>query len=329
MACKDLGGNDYTEQWWIENRSGSSGGPVITVFTSTFNRRERLRRVYECLRRQTFRRFEWIIVDDGSTDGTGGDVENWSAAAHFPIRYRYQKNSGKGAAYNVALEVASGDFFLVVDSDDSFVPTALERLIFHWCSIPQTMKESFSGVAVLCQDPNGKIIGRSYPAAGGDEYPVRMLARGYLKGEKWGFHRTEVLRRYPCPQFEGETYVPDGLIWNRVGSRYRQRHVNEALRVYEQCADSVTFQLRRMRAASPRSSVLYYGEYLLLPIPAVRKFLAAVNLVRFSLHARATPFAGLPTAGLRVLTAFAFPAGLLLFALDVVLLWAEPSGRLF
>ena len=323
---EDVRAQDYTDQWWIENCSGSSGGPVITVFTPTFNRRDGLRRVYGCLRNQTWQRFEWLIVDDGSTDGTAEDVEGWRSEAPFPIRYRYQENSGKAAAYNVALELAGGDFFLVIDSGDCCVPTALERLLFHWCHIPQPAQESYSGVAVLCQDTRGRVVGRPYPVAPCDEYPVRMLARGLLRGEKWGVHRTEVLRQYPFPQFTGETLVAEGLVWNRVGSRYRQRYVNEALRIYEPSAGGVTDRLRRLQAASPRSSALYYAEYLRLPVPTLRKFLAAVNLVRFSLHAGEAPLGAVPGRRLRLLTAVASPAGFLLFALDQVLLRAGRPG---
>ena len=56
---------------------------VFTVFTATYNRAHVLHRVYDSLRAQTFRDFEWLVVDDGSTDGTGALVEGWRAEADF------------------------------------------------------------------------------------------------------------------------------------------------------------------------------------------------------------------------------------------------------
>ncbi len=97
---------------------------VFTVFTATFNRAHVLHRVYHSLRAQTFRDFEWLVVDDGSTDGTGALVEAWRAEADFPIRYRYQENRGKHVACNRAVAEARGRFFLTLDSDDACVPQA-------------------------------------------------------------------------------------------------------------------------------------------------------------------------------------------------------------
>src|SRR5216684_1317229 len=113
---------------------------VFTVFTPTFNRSLTLSRVYESLRLQTFRDFEWLIVDDGSTDGTKGLVEKWQAESAFAIRYIYQENQGKPAAFNHGVQEARGELFLTLDSDDACVPQALERLKCHWDGISPTEK---------------------------------------------------------------------------------------------------------------------------------------------------------------------------------------------
>jgi len=63
----------------------------FTVFTPTYNRAHTLPRVYESLKHQTFRDFEWLIVDDGSTDNTKELVEVWQKENLFPIRYFWQK----------------------------------------------------------------------------------------------------------------------------------------------------------------------------------------------------------------------------------------------
>ena len=85
----------------------------------TLNRAHVLHRVYDSLRAQTFRDFEWLVVDDGSTDGTGALVAAWRAEADFPIRYRYQENRGKHVACNRAVAEARGRFFLTLDSEVS------------------------------------------------------------------------------------------------------------------------------------------------------------------------------------------------------------------
>ena len=91
---------------------------TFTVFTPTYNRAATLARVYESLQRQTFTDFEWIIVDDGSTDETAELVQQWRSESSFPIRYIWQPNQGKHVAFNRGVELARGELFLPHDSDD-------------------------------------------------------------------------------------------------------------------------------------------------------------------------------------------------------------------
>ncbi len=59
---------------------------TFTVFTPTYNRAHLLYRTYNSLRKQTYRDFEWLIVDDGSTDGTETLIKQWSQEAEFSIK---------------------------------------------------------------------------------------------------------------------------------------------------------------------------------------------------------------------------------------------------
>src|SRR5579872_2682653 len=134
---------------------------LFTVFTPTYNRASTLPRVYESLKAQTFRGFEWLIVDDGSTDSTREIVEKWQA--EFPIRYIYQRNQGKPAAYNRAVAEARGELFLFIDSDDACLPEALERLKYHWDGIPAGERGKFSAVTALCKDQHDCLCGEKFP----------------------------------------------------------------------------------------------------------------------------------------------------------------------
>ena len=103
---------------------------AFTVFTATYNRVSLLPRLHESLRTQTFQNFEWIIVDDGSTDDTRQLITSWSSASPFPIRYIWKPNGGKHTAINVGVRKATGYLFAAIDSDDYYVPEALERMLF-------------------------------------------------------------------------------------------------------------------------------------------------------------------------------------------------------
>ena len=110
---------------------------TFSVFTPSYNRAKTLPRLYEALKRQTYRNFEWIIVDDGSADNTKETVEKFiSDRPDFNITYKYQTNKGKHIATNVAAQIAKGEFFITIDSDDSVKDNALETFINEWNKIP-------------------------------------------------------------------------------------------------------------------------------------------------------------------------------------------------
>ncbi len=200
--------------------------PLFTVFTPTFNRADTLRRVYESLCSQTYRQFEWLVVDDGSTDATAALVDQLRRQADFPIRYFYQDHLGKHFAFNRAVREAQGDLLLNLDSDDRCVPTALERLLHHWQAIPEAQRGEYCSVTGLCADHQGRLVGDPFPR------DVFIRYRYRVRGEKWGFVRTDVLRQYPFPEILPGQYVPECVVWSRIARRYKTRFVNEVLRIY-------------------------------------------------------------------------------------------------
>lgn len=265
----------------------------FTVFTPTYNRAHTLPRVYESLKNQSYKDFEWLIVDDGSCDGTEDLIKGWQAEDQIDIRLFYQENQGKHAAFNRGVLEAQGEFFLTLDSDDACVPNALERFNYHWQGVPLAERENFSGVTCLCMSPEGKIIGTRFPAAVMDTDPITFTVKHKVKGEKWGFHRTDILRQYPFPIFRSERFVPEGVVWNRIGRKYKLRFIDEPLRIYEYLPDGLMASGIRLRAQNPLGARLYYFEYMQLTIPLKHKWKAIINYFRFSAHAGMTPLAAL------------------------------------
>lgn len=258
--------------------------PLFTVFTPTFNRAHTLGRVYESLLNQKLKDFEWLIVDDGSTDRTREIVHEYMAAGILKISYFHQSNSGKHVAFNRGVQEARGALFLTLDSDDSCTPDALERFRTSWFEIPANVRPGFSGVTCLCKHESGEIVGHSLPSQVLEGHPYDILSRYKLKGEKWGFHRTDVLRLYPFPVINGERFVPESLVWNRIGRVYKIKFINEALRYYHSSADGLTGSVVQLRAANPKGTLLYYSEALLLSIEFLDLIRISSNLWRFSLH---------------------------------------------
>jgi len=206
---------------------------TFTVFTPTRNRAHTLDRPFESLKAQTFRDFEWLIIDNGSTDGTAELVERFRAEADFPMRYVTQEDAGKHGSMNRAIDLAEGELFVTLDSDDGCVPTALERLKANWDGIPAADRDRFTGVTVNCLDQYGALVGTRFPADPTDSDSREIRYRHKVKGEKWGFHRTRILRQHPFPSTPGyRGLIPPTVLWAEIGRQYKTRYVNEDLHIY-------------------------------------------------------------------------------------------------
>ena len=119
----------------------------ITVFTPTYNRGYIIENLYHSLQQQTFKNFEWIVVDDGSTDNTEEKIRCFQKENNFfPIRYLKTENGGKHRAINKGVSLANGSLFFIVDSDDYLTKTALEKIDIMEGTIPKDLKVNFAGV---------------------------------------------------------------------------------------------------------------------------------------------------------------------------------------
>lgn len=121
--------------------------PRVSVLIPTWNREEYLGEAIESVLAQTYRDFEIVVVDDGSTDGTAELVKRYDQ-----VRYVWQPHSGIPAARNRALEEARGELIAWLDSDDLYAPTKLEKQVAYLdthpeCQIVFCLPVGFSGIA--------------------------------------------------------------------------------------------------------------------------------------------------------------------------------------
>ncbi len=207
---------------------------LFTVFTPVYNRGDRVHRVWESLRAQTCRDFEWIAVDDGSTDNSVEVLEGFARQADFPVQIIKKENGGKHTAWNPAVQLAKGELFVPLDSDDACTPEALERFGYWWLSIPENQRPQYAGINVLCKDPvTGQTIGSAYPQSPMTSHNLDLVYLNKMSGEKWGCVRTDVLREVPYPT-ERWTWgnMSENYLWFQIARRYKTLCVNEALRIY-------------------------------------------------------------------------------------------------
>ena len=171
---------------------------TFTVFTPTYNRVNTLPRCYTSLLSQDFKDFEWLIVDDGSTDNTKELIESFISENKINIRYVYQVNSGKHVATNKGVDLAQGKYFFILDSDDALTSSSLTNLLNAYNSIPEMQKESFTGVEGLSYTFDGKLIGTEFPSLNGfdmfDSSYLDMRLKYNVLGDKHGFIKTDIMK---------------------------------------------------------------------------------------------------------------------------------------
>lgn len=232
----------------------------ITVFTPTFNREASLPRCFDCLKRQTFKNFEWIIIDDGSTDNTKNIVDSFKKEnPFFDLIYIYQKNSGKHIAKNRAAQIAKGEFFITLDSDDACTDDALQAFLNAWNTIPKQDRSKFYGISCRTCDINGNINGTPMNEDYIDTFDLDFKLKRKIKGELWGMVRTDVVREFPSPEEDGLKFYPENIIWNRVGRKYKARYINKALRYYINDQENAVTNVKRAKASKEKYSMhLHY-----------------------------------------------------------------------
>jgi glycosyltransferase involved in cell wall biosynthesis len=263
----------------------------FTILTPTYNRAHTLEHVYTCLEAQTLRDFEWLIVDDGSSDDTQTLVKSWLQTSPFAIRYIKQANGGKHTALNRGIREARGYFTVILDSDDVIRANCLEHFLYHWHTIPEAQREHYAGVTGLCIDQDGNLLGGKFPVNTFDSNAVEITYVHRLADDRYGMQRTDVMRQFPFPVFEGEKFLTESVVWNRIARHYKNRYVNEVLCVKEYRADGLTRSVAKHLSNNPKGSSLYYGELLTAPEPLAFKIRVGIYsyYVRYALHAKLHP----------------------------------------
>ncbi len=269
-----------------ESQSTDMNTPFFTVFTPTYNRAHTLHRVYNSLLMQTFRDFEWLIVDDGSTDNTRKLIKQFIDSGLLNIRYFYQKNQGKHFACNIGIPRATGELFIILDSDDYCLPHALASLARHWNDIDLSVRHLYASVACLGQTPSGQLVGNKFPSDVLDGQWLEVMYKYRIRGDKWVCYRTDILRNFPFPTFAGEKFIAEGVVWNRISEKYLTRFVNEPLLVIEYLPNGLSANSLINRIASPEGTLLYYYETMLRCSPLSSRIKAAANMWRFALHSK-------------------------------------------
>ena len=237
----------------------------ITVFTPTYNRGYIIGNLYNSLKRQTYTNFEWLVIDDGSTDNTRQIFDDYEKQENFfPIRYLKQENGGKHRAINKAVKLANGELFFIVDSDDYLPDDAIENITKQAFETEKkysiNSSEKIAGFFGLRSHEDGSIIGKTFP---GEYIDISMFEKGKynIAGDKGEVFYTAVLKQYPYPEFEDEKFSTESIVWDRIShDGYKYRFFNKSICICEYLNDGLTHQGWGLYAKNPKQWGLSIGQ---------------------------------------------------------------------
>ncbi|MBO5215686.1 MAG: glycosyltransferase family 2 protein [Clostridia bacterium] len=232
---------------------------MITVFTPTYNRAYIIDNLYRSLLSQTDKDFEWVVVDDGSTDDTAKYFEKVLKNDNgFNVTFVSVPNGGKHRAINKGVTLAKGEMFFIVDSDDYLTADAIEKIKKWKGTLPADCK--WAGVSGARGYANGRVIGQM--ECEGEYVDATNLEREKKKllGDKAEVYFTDVLRKYPFPEFENEKFLTEEVVWNKIAyDGYQIRWFKDIIYVCEYIEDGLTKSGDAKYINNPRG-VLYWAK---------------------------------------------------------------------
>ncbi|MDY3338486.1 glycosyltransferase family 2 protein [Riemerella anatipestifer] len=256
--------------------------PVITIFTPAYNRANLLPSLYNSLKKQSSKDFEWVIVDDGSIDNTSEVIDEFISEGILSIRYLKKVNEGKHIAINKGVEMAHGELFFIVDSDDVLPERSID-IILHKYSLIKNDK-SVAGVVGRRGYISGGVIGTNIKYKDVISTSLHFRFKEKISGDMAEVYRLEILKEYPFPKFEGERFCPEALVWQRIDQKYKMLWFSDVIYEGEYLEGGLTSNIFRIRKESPKASCLYYSSLAKYEVPIFQKLKATANYWRFAIY---------------------------------------------
>lgn len=226
----------------------------ITIFTPTYNRREKLKRCYNSLVNQTNKSFEWIIVDDGSVDNTDELVNLWITENKIDLKYFKQENSGKMIAHNKGVQNALGNIFVCLDSDDYLKENTVEEILKVWNEIDNS---KCVGIVSLKIFENYKPVGTTMPNNLKYSTLMDLYTKYKFRGDTMLVYRTELLKKYLFPNVDGEKFIPEPYVYDQIDLEGPLYILNEGFYICEYLEDGYSANISKVIRKNPKSYTMF------------------------------------------------------------------------
>ena len=217
--------------------------------------------LFQSLCEQEDSNFVWVVIDDGSTDGTETLMQDFQERAVFPIVYRKKTNGGKHTALNYAYPYIDSVLTFIVDSDDTLTPDAISTIK----AVYEEYKEEkdLCGFSFLRGKRSGGYLSTSgVPRDAMKESFVDCRINRGIGGDMAEVWYTNCLREYPFPEYPGEKFLGEDLVWIQMAKKYQMRFFNRVIYYSDYLDDGLTNNRRKHNIASPNGCVARAESFL-------------------------------------------------------------------
>ena len=289
--------------------------PKLTVYTATYNRGYILPKAYESLKVQTCKDFEWVIIDDGSTDKTDEIIRKWQIEENdFHIIYKKSNHNGLNRALEIGIQSANAEWVMRLDSDDYLLPETIE-MVLKWIDEINN-DSSFAGVGYAKCYPDGRYMKNQSPIIDSDRGYVDATnierAKYNLDMDMNEAYRLEILKKYPAPIWKGELFSPEQLVTNQIAlDGYKIRWRADKLYICEYRDDGLT-KNNSIVKRNPMGFAMMHNQNMKINPRFTDKCKSAVQMTALSLYAG--NFSYLKQSNCLAATILTFPVGVVVAA---------------
>ena len=284
--------------------------PMLTIFTPTYNRGYTINKCYESLKRQTDKNFKWLVIDDGSTDNTKDLIMKWKEEADFEITYVYKKNGGMHTAHNTAYEIIDTELNVCIDSDDYLTDDAVEIIVNEW---QQVRSDKLAGIGALDIFESGEVIGIKFPNDLKQAKYFDIYNKHGVYGDKKFVYRTDLIKKFPYPEYEGEKYVGLDYKYKKLDENYELALVNKSICVVEYMEDGSSMNMLNQYRKNPKGWCFFRLENLKIEKSSLKyKFKECMHYVSSSIMSKNKNF--ISKSPQKLLTIISIPFGLALYS---------------
>lgn len=233
--------------------------PIVSVLTPAYNRCSTLKTLFDSLKNQDCHQFEWIIVDDGSTDDTENSIHIFKNNCNFKITYIKQINAGKHIALNEGIKICQGELTFIVDSDDYLTKDAISTIINDW---KRYKRKDICGLSYLRGYSEQKNIGLLFPENGLISNFTDIRINQNIYGDKAEVWRTDVLLNYPFPKFADEKFLGEACVWVTIAKKYNMIFFNKIIYICNYLDGGLSLSGRKLRIHCPLGG-MHHAESLM------------------------------------------------------------------